>query len=127
MLVLRGEGRRRHQPMAFETIRKYLSYLYPVLTAWSGRVTSLREITPDDIRHVLRQRPGQPAQDLASALRSLMRVFGISDTTAMKYVHAAHPERLRAGLPVGGEPSEEGCPSLVRRIPGVGSWPQPMV
>ena len=75
VLVLRGEGRRQHRPMAFETIRKYLSYLYPVLTAWSGRVTSLREITPDDIRHVLRQRPGQPAQDLASALRSLFRAL----------------------------------------------------
>jgi hypothetical protein len=75
VLVLRGEGRRPHQPMAFETIRKYLSYLYPVLTAWSGQVASLREITPDDIRHVLRQRPGQPAQDLASALRSLFRAL----------------------------------------------------
>jgi hypothetical protein len=75
VLVLRGEGRRQHRPMAFETIRKYLSYLYPALTAWSGRVTSLREITPDAIRHVLRQRPGQPAQDLASALRSLFRAL----------------------------------------------------
>ena len=75
VLVLRGEGRRQHQQMAFETIRKYLSYLYPVLTAWSGRVTSLREITPDDIRHVLRPRPGQPAQDLATALRSLFRAL----------------------------------------------------
>jgi site-specific recombinase XerC len=75
VLVLRGEGRRQHRPMAFETIRKYLSYLYPVLTAWSGPVTSLREVTPDDIRCVLRQRPGQPAQDLASALRSLFRAL----------------------------------------------------
>ena len=75
VLVLRGEGRRQHRPMAFETIRKYLSYLHPVLTAWSGRVTSLREITSDDIRHVLRQRPGQPAQDLASALRSLFHAL----------------------------------------------------
>jgi len=75
VLVLRGEGRRQHRPMAFETIRKYLSYLHPVLTAWSGRVTSLREITSDDIWHVLRQRPGQPAQDLASALRSLFRAL----------------------------------------------------
>ena len=75
VLVLRGEGRRPHQPMAFETIRKYLGYLYPVLTAWSGPVASLREITPDDIRHVLRQRPGQPAQDLARALRSLFRAL----------------------------------------------------
>jgi hypothetical protein len=75
VLVLRGEGRRQHRPMAFETIRKYLSYLHPVLTAWSERVTSLREITPDDIRHVLRQRPGQPAHDLATALRSLFRAL----------------------------------------------------
>jgi hypothetical protein len=75
VLVLRGEGRRQHRPMAFETIRKYLSYLNPVLTAWSGRITSLREITPDDIRHVLKQRPGQPAQDLAGALRSLFRAL----------------------------------------------------
>ena len=73
--VLRGEGRRRHQQMAFETIRKYLGYLYPVLAAWSGQVTSLREIAPDDIRQVLRQRPGQPAQDLATALRSLFRAL----------------------------------------------------
>jgi hypothetical protein len=75
VLVLRGEGRRQHRPMVFETIRKYLGYLYPVLTAWSGRVTSLREITRDDIRHVLRQRPGQPAQDLATAIRSLFRAL----------------------------------------------------
>jgi integrase len=75
ILVMRGEGRRPHEPMAFETIRKYLGYLYPVLTDWSGRVVSLREITPDDIRHVLRQRPGQPAQDLATALRSLFRAL----------------------------------------------------
>jgi hypothetical protein len=75
VLVLRGEGYRQHRPMAFETIRKYLSYLHPVLTAWSGRVTSLREIASDDIRHVLRQRPGQSAQDLATALRSLFRAL----------------------------------------------------
>ena len=75
VLVLRGEGRRPHQPMAFETIRKYLSYLCPVLTDWSGRAASLREITPHDIRHALGQRPGQPAQDLASAMRSLFRAL----------------------------------------------------
>jgi hypothetical protein len=75
VLVLRGEGRRPHEPMAFETIRKYLGYLYPVLADWSGRVASLREITSGNIRHALKQRPGQPAQDLASALRSLFRAL----------------------------------------------------
>ncbi|HEY6423998.1 MAG TPA: hypothetical protein VIY28_12275 [Pseudonocardiaceae bacterium] len=75
VLVLRGEGRREHRPMSFETIRKYLSYLHPILAPWAGRVTSLREITGDDIRHILKQRPGQPAQDLASALRSLFQAL----------------------------------------------------
>lgn len=75
VLVLRGEGRREHRPMSFETIRKYLSYLHPILLPWADQVTSLREITADDIRHVLKQRPGQPAQDLASALRSLFQAL----------------------------------------------------
>ncbi len=35
--VLRGEGRREHRTMAFETIRKYLGYLAPVLTAGPER------------------------------------------------------------------------------------------
>ena len=75
VLVLRGEGRREHLPMPLETIRKYLGYLGPVLTLWAGRVTSLREITADDIREVLKQRPGQPGLDLASALRSLFQAL----------------------------------------------------
>ncbi|MFC6083006.1 hypothetical protein ACFP1K_17680 [Sphaerisporangium aureirubrum] len=58
--VLRGEGRRAHPAMPFETIRKYLGYLSPVLALWSGQVTSLREITVEDVRKVLKQRPGQP-------------------------------------------------------------------
>jgi hypothetical protein len=75
VLVLRGEGRREHRPMSFETIRKYLGYLGPVLSLWSVRVTSLREITADDIHEVLKQRPGQPGLDLASALRSLFQAL----------------------------------------------------
>ncbi len=73
--VLRGEGRREHRPMSFETIRKYLGYLGPVLALWAGQVTSLREITRDDVRAVLIQRPGQPGLDLASALRSLFQAL----------------------------------------------------
>src|SRR5208282_2594177 len=73
VLVLRGEGRREHRPMPFETIRKYLSYLNPVLTVWAARITSLREIIAEDIREILKQRPGQPGLDLAGALRSLFQ------------------------------------------------------
>ena len=60
--------------MAFETIRKYLGYLAPVLTHWAGKVASLREITRDGVHAVLRQRPGQPGLNLASALHSLFQV-----------------------------------------------------
>ncbi|MGH3192296.1 MAG: hypothetical protein ACRDOL_34615 [Streptosporangiaceae bacterium] len=107
ILVLRGEGRRPHQPMAFETIRKYLGYLYPVLTDWSGQVATLREITSDDVRHALRQRPGQPAQDLAAALRSLFRALrqerlvfrdptrGISVTAVVRLPVPIATDRLR--------------------------------
>jgi len=35
--VLRGEGRREHRPMSFETIRKYLGYLGPVLASGPAR------------------------------------------------------------------------------------------
>jgi hypothetical protein len=75
VLVLRGAGRRAHPAMPFETIRKYLGYLHPVLTEWAGRVTSLREITNDDVRQALTSRPGSPGRDLLSALRSLFRAL----------------------------------------------------
>ncbi len=74
VLVLRGEGRRAHHPMSFETIRKYLGYLSPVLILWADRITSLREITAEDAREVLKRRPG-PGLDLASALRSLFQAL----------------------------------------------------
>ena len=38
--VARGEGRRAHRELPFSTIRSYLNCFYPVLTAWSERVTS---------------------------------------------------------------------------------------
>ncbi|MGW6978847.1 site-specific integrase [Streptomyces sp. NPDC054932] len=75
VLVLRGEGRREHPAMPFETIRKYLGYLYPVLTAWAARVTSLREFTKDDVRDALKQRPGSTGRDHLSALRSLFQAL----------------------------------------------------
>lgn len=73
--VLRGEGRREHRAMSFKTIRKYLGYLAPVLTHWVGKAASLREITREDVQAVLKQRPGQPGLDLASALRSLFQAL----------------------------------------------------
>lgn len=40
ILVLRGEGRRRHRAMSFNTIRKYLGYIHPVF-ARLGRADQL--------------------------------------------------------------------------------------
>src|ERR1019366_479344 len=47
--VLRGEGRRAHAQLPFATIRSYLNCLYPVMVTWADHVTSLREVTRDDI------------------------------------------------------------------------------
>ena len=128
--------RRPHQPMAFETIRKYLGYLYPVLTAWSGRAASLREITSDDIRHVLRQRPGQPAQDLASALRSLFRALkqerlifrdhtrGISVASVVRLPVLIATDRLRGLIDRAGGPMAQLAVALVA-VHGLGKLEVP--
>jgi integrase len=104
VVVLRGDGRRTHPAMPFETIRKYLSYLHPILTGWAGRVTSLREITNDDIRHALGSRPGSPGRDLLSALRSLFQALKqerviFRDPT--RGIGLSHIERLPVPIPTG--------------------------
>lgn len=125
VLVLRGGGRRPHEPMAFETIRKYLGYLYPVLADWSGRLASLREITSGDIRHALKQRPGQPAQDLATALRSLFRALkqerlvfrdptrGIPVTSVVRLPVPIATGRLRGLIDRAGSPMDQLTVALV--------------
>ncbi len=73
--VTRGQGRREHQELPFTTIRSYLNCFYPVLAVWAGRVTSLREITRDDIQAALGEQPGVTARNLLPALRSLFRAL----------------------------------------------------
>jgi Phage integrase, N-terminal SAM-like domain len=73
--VARGQGRREHQELPFTTIRSYLNCLRPVLAAWAAHVTSLREITRDDIQAALEERPGVTAHNLLPALRSLFRAL----------------------------------------------------
>ena len=73
--VVRGEGRREHRELPFATIRSYLNCFYPVLAAWTGRITSLREITRDDIREALDDLPPVTARNLLPALRSLFRAL----------------------------------------------------
>ena len=73
--VVRGEGRREHRELPFSTIRSYLNCFYPVLVAWTDHITSLREITHDDIQAALDERPGITARNLLPALRSLFRAL----------------------------------------------------
>jgi hypothetical protein len=73
--VVRGEGRRAHQELPFSSVRSYLNCFYPVLADWSQHVTSLREITRDDIQAALGQHPGVRAHNLLPALRSLFRAL----------------------------------------------------
>jgi hypothetical protein len=73
--VVRGQGRRAHQELPFSSVRSYLNCFCPVLAGWSEHVTSLREITRDDVQEALDQRPGVTAHNLLPALRSLFRAL----------------------------------------------------
>lgn len=73
--VLRGQGRRPHPQFPFTTIRSYLNSLRPVLASWAGRVTSLREITSQDIQAALDAQQPVTARNLLSALHSLFRAL----------------------------------------------------
>ena len=107
--VVRGEGRREHRELPFQTVRSYLNCFYPVLAAWSQHVTSLREITRDDVLAALDERPGITAHNLLPALRSLFRALkqeriifrdptrGIT-LSAMRRLPAPIPADLLRGL-----------------------------
>jgi hypothetical protein len=73
--VIRGQGRRAHQELPFSSVRSYLNCFHPVLAEWSQHVTSLREITRDDVQAALGQHPGARAHNLLPALRSLFRAL----------------------------------------------------
>jgi site-specific recombinase XerD len=73
--VLRGEGRRPHPQFPFATIRSYLNCLSATLASWAGRVTSLREITRQDIQAALDAQPPVTARNLLLALHSLFRAL----------------------------------------------------
>ena len=88
--------------MPFETIRKCLGYLYPVLADWATRVTSVREITKDEVRDALAQWPGLTGRDLLSALRSLVQALKqerliLRDRT--RGISLSAPERLPVPIP----------------------------
>jgi hypothetical protein len=73
--VVRGQGRRAHRELPFSSVRSYLNCFHPVLAEWGQHVTSLREITRDDVQAALDEHPGARAHNLLPALRSLFRAL----------------------------------------------------
>ncbi|MEU9056241.1 hypothetical protein AB0D37_38625 [Streptomyces sp. NPDC048384] len=70
--ALRGQGPRENEPRNWEGIRRYLSTLRPVLTAWTATgMTTLREVTADHIQDTLDGLEGTVRRQRATALRSL--------------------------------------------------------
>jgi hypothetical protein len=131
VLVLRGQGRRPHPQFPFTTIRSYLNCLIPALDSWAGRVTSLREITSQDIQTALDARPPVTARNLLSALHSLFRALkqerlifrdptrGIS-LPAMRRLPAPIPaDRLRGLIDRAGNPMAQLVIALIA-IHGLG-------
>jgi hypothetical protein len=130
--VLRGQGRRTHPGRSFEIIRKYLDYLLPILQTWANHVASLREITADDVRDVLKGHTGNTARDLLTALRSLFRALKqerlvFRDPTRGLTLPAVR--RLPTPIPTDrlGRPARPGRRPAgpARRRPDRHPWPRP--
>jgi integrase len=69
--VLRGEGRRRHRALSWNTINKYIGYVRPVLHTWQTQVDGFREITREHVTVAIKQRKGNVARGVHVGLRSL--------------------------------------------------------
>ncbi|MEV7245165.1 hypothetical protein AB0N92_28540 [Streptomyces sp. NPDC093248] len=74
--VLRGQGRREHEARSYDGIRRYLTSLQPVLTAWSrSGITTLRQITSDHATTAVDDLTGSARRQLAISLRSLFKAL----------------------------------------------------
>lgn len=73
--VLRGEGRRHHQPKTWHTIKNYIYFVRPVLLDWQHEVAGLREVTRDHVDLAIKQRKGNIARGIHVGLRSLFRAL----------------------------------------------------
>lgn len=74
--VLRGQGRRQGSARGYDGIRRYLVALQPTLAAWTAaNVTTLREITQDQVEKAVADLSGHARRQLAICLRSLFRAL----------------------------------------------------
>jgi hypothetical protein len=108
--VLRSQGRREGEFRGWNGIRRYLTYLHPVLSAWAAAgVTTLREVTQQQVEDAVQDLTGHTRRQLAIALRSLFRslkrqrvVFHDPSRNLrvgdLKWVPQSVPSDLLAGL-----------------------------
>jgi len=108
--VLRGEGQRPSPVMSWAAIRRYTRYVVPVIREWSNQTGTLRAITADDIRAILKTCTGANANQLLCALRSLFRALkreriifrdparNIRSGPKVSFPRPLPPERLRGLL-----------------------------
>ncbi|MEY9988005.1 hypothetical protein ABIE67_000037 [Streptomyces sp. V4I8] len=76
MAVLRGQGRRQGEARSYDGIRRYLVALEPTLAAWTAaNVTTLREITQDQVEKAVNGLSGHARRQLAICLRSLFNAL----------------------------------------------------
>ncbi|MFE7958752.1 hypothetical protein [Streptomyces sp. NPDC057413] len=74
--VLRGQGRREHEARSYDGIRRYLTSLQPVLTAWTrSGITTLRQITSSHASTAVDDLTGSARRQLAISLRSLFKAL----------------------------------------------------
>ncbi|WP_406303778.1 hypothetical protein OHA61_17275 [Streptomyces sp. NBC_00885] len=74
--VLRGQGRREHEARGYGSIRRYFSGFQSVLEDWiADGLTSLREISHDDVKKAVGDHQGYAARYRHGALRSLFRAL----------------------------------------------------
>ncbi|EDY53104.1 conserved hypothetical protein [Streptomyces clavuligerus] len=74
--LLRSQGRREGEARGWDSIRRYFDYLQPVLTQWAVTgVTTLREITSQQVEDAVKHLTGHARRQLAVALRSLFRAL----------------------------------------------------
>ncbi|MFC8269493.1 hypothetical protein ACFUIZ_27810 [Streptomyces cinereoruber] len=74
--VLRSQGPREGEFRSWDGIRRYLAYIQPMLAAWtSGGMTTLREITQQQVEGVVENLSGSARRQVSVALRSLFKTL----------------------------------------------------
>ena len=74
--VMRGHGRRAHPARDYAVIRSYLNRMLPAALEWSALgISSLREVTLQQVSETVSASHGSARKSLAVALRSLFRAL----------------------------------------------------